>query len=240
METIINLFLLCILIICAWSGYKKGLIMGVGGILAIIVSLYGANLLASTFSYDLIPVMRPFANGYMESRLDADDGVMEKMGWSDTGYSLDDLLDKNPDSAEKFFSVCYRDLGIDGDVSDAMAGAAQDYMEETDADAMRSVVQVLCEKVSYVGCFLLAFLLIIIILTVIGNLPNLSFKIPNMDIFNDICGILLGVATGAAFCMIAVWFLRFAGIIIGRDTLSNGILSSFFMEKNLLVQYLGF
>ena len=52
MKAIIDLVLLGILVICAWNGYKKGLIMGVGGILCIIIGIYGANLLANTFYHD--------------------------------------------------------------------------------------------------------------------------------------------------------------------------------------------
>ena len=39
MKAIIDLILVGILILCAWSGYKKGLIMGIGGILVIPVVL---------------------------------------------------------------------------------------------------------------------------------------------------------------------------------------------------------
>ena len=67
MKAIIDLVLLGILVICVWNGYKKGIIMGVGGILCIIIAIYGANLLANTFYHDLVPAMKPFANGFTES-----------------------------------------------------------------------------------------------------------------------------------------------------------------------------
>ncbi len=239
MEMIINLLLLGVIILCTWSGYKKGIIMGIGGILAIIVSLYSANLLANTFSYDLVPVMRPFANGFMESQLNADGGVMERMGWEGSDYSLQDLLEKYPQRTEEFCAVCYETLGIDPGTSETMALGASEYARENDTDILTAVVQVLCEKASYAACFVLAFLLVIIILTVIGNLPNLSYKIPNLDTVNDIGGAVLGVITGVAFCMIIVWVLKFTGKIIGEDTLSNGWLSRFFLNRNLLNKYLG-
>ena len=239
METIINLLLLGVLLLCAWSGYKKGIVMGVGGLLAIVVSLYGANLLANAFSHDIIPVLRPFASGFMESKLTADDGVLEHMGWEDTDYSLDDLLAKYPERTEELCQECYISLGIDAGTAQTMAGDAVAYAGENGTDILSSVVQILCETVSYVGCFVLAFLLIIIILTVIGNLPNLSFKIPNLDLVNDIGGTLLGVATGVAFCMVIVWVLKFTGMIIGGRTLADGWLSHLFLEHNLLTKYLG-
>ena len=41
-NTIINIVLAAILVICAWQGYKKGIIMGIIEVLVIILSLYGA------------------------------------------------------------------------------------------------------------------------------------------------------------------------------------------------------
>ena len=41
MRTVIDLVLLAIIIISIWSGYKKGFILGIAGVVAIVVSLYG-------------------------------------------------------------------------------------------------------------------------------------------------------------------------------------------------------
>ena len=239
MEMIVNLLLLGILILCTWSGYKKGIIMGIGGLLAIVVALYGANLVANTFSRDLLPAMRPFATGYMEARKSAEDGIMEQMGWDDTDYSLQDLLERYPERREEFAATCFTDLGVESGTAETLGKRAVAYAEENGTDLFTSAVQVLCETASYLGCFVLAFLLILIVITVIGNLPNLSFKIPNLDWLNDIGGTLLGLATGAAFCIILVWVLKFFGKLIGQDTLAEGWLSHFFLEKDYLKTYLG-
>ena len=49
MKAILDIIFIAIILACAWTGYKKRLIMGIGGILAIIISIYGANLLSNTF-----------------------------------------------------------------------------------------------------------------------------------------------------------------------------------------------
>lgn len=238
-QTVLNFVLLGVIIICAWSGYKKGIIMGVGGVLAVVIAIYGANLLANTFSHDIIPVLRPFANGFMEARISAEDGVMERMDWDDASYALHDLLEMYPDRQEEFCQECYLTLGIDASAAATMADRAMTHATVSGDAVLDSVVQILCETVSYVGCFILAFLLLIILLTVIGNLPNLSFKIPHMDIVNDIFGTLIGIATGLAFSMLIVWTLRFAGILIGSDTLADGWLTGWLLEHNWLANYLG-
>ena len=52
------LFILIILV-CAWRGYKNGIIRGICGILAIIVSLYGANLIATAYSDEFTGMAKP-------------------------------------------------------------------------------------------------------------------------------------------------------------------------------------
>jgi len=240
MKAIIDLVLLGILVLCVWSGYKKGLIMGIGGILCIVISIYCANLLANTFSYDVVPALQPFANGYTETIISGDDSeVMEKMGWNHLTYSADDLLAQYPDRKTEFCTVCYETLGLDETTAGVLGQRAADYAEESGSRMTPAVVHVLCETVSYVGCFSLAFLIVAILLTVLGNLPNLSYKIPQLDLVNDIGGVVLGFVTGILYCALLVWALKFMGIIIGEDTLPSTVLGKIFLNHNLYLKTLG-
>ena len=239
-KAIIDLVLLGILIVCIWSGYKKGIIMGVGGILCIIVAIYGANLLANSFSYDVVPALKPFANGYTETLIGGNDSaVMKRMGWDGSTYSPEDLVEMYPERKLEFCSACYQVLGIDAVTADRMAEKAVTYKQESGVSIRAAVGQILCETISYAGCFLIAFVLIVIILTVIGNLPNLSWKLPRLDIVNDIVGALLGLATGLMFCAVLVWALKFMGMLIGSDTLASTRIGGWLLQKNFLLKYLG-
>ena len=239
-KAIIDLVLLGILIICVWSGYKKGIIMGVGGILCIIVAIYGANLLANSFSYDVVPALKPFANGYTETIMNGiDSPVMKRMGWDGYQYSVEDLVAMYPERKLEFCSTCYQVLGADPATADRMAEKALTYAAESGSGIRAAVGQILCETVSYAGCFLIAFVLIVIILTVIGNLPNLSYKLPRLDIVNDIVGALLGLVTGLMFCAVLVWALKFTGKLIGNDTLASTRIGGWLLQKNYLLKYLG-
>ena len=239
-KAIIDLVLLGILIICVWSGYKKGIIMGVGGILCIIVAVYGANLLANSFSYDVVPALKPFANGYTETMMNGSDStVMKRMGWDGSTYRVEDLVEMYPNRKLEFCSTCYQTLGFDENLSDRMAEKAVTYARESGSSIRAAVGQILCETVSYAACFLVAFLLILIILTVIGNLPNLSYKLPRFDILNDILGAVLGLVTGLMLCAVLVWALRFLGKLIGTDTLASTRIGGWLLRQAYLTRYLG-
>ena len=239
MTAIIDLTLLGILILCTWSGYKKGVLMGLGGILAIAVSIYGANLFAHVFSYDVVPALRPFAGGYVDRLLtDTDSRTMKLMGWENYNFSMEDLLQRYPERRAEFFSNCYMSLGVDAGTAEQLAQRTVDYARESDVSMKDALVQVLCESASYVCVFILGFLILIILLTVVGNLPNLSYKIPYLDGLNDLGGAVLGLITGLLFCALLVWGLKFMGLLLRNNALPDSRLGGWLLRRNLLRKYL--
>ena len=95
------------------------------------------------------------------------------------------------------------------------------------------------ESASFAGAFLLAFLMIMIALTVIGNIPNISFKIPNLDGLNDIGGAVTGVVLGACLLLVFGWALKFTGLLIGNDTLASTRIGGWLLHKDFLLKYMG-
>lgn len=240
MKAIIDMVLLGILILCVWAGYKKGLLMGIAGILCIVISVYGANLLSNAFSYDVVPALRPFISGYTESMLKTGDTpVRQEMGWDDYDLTAEDLLAQYPERKAEFCTACFRAVGVSSPAAEHLADKAIAYAEDNGGTVTNAVVHTLSSTISYVMCFTLAFLLILIILTVIGNLPNLSYKLPNLDLVNDIGGAVLGLVRGLLFCALLVWLLKFLGIILGQDTLADSTLGGWLLKRDFFFKYLG-
>ena len=238
MRTILSLLFLAILVYSGWSGYKKGLIMGVLGMLAFVVSVYGANLLAQTYSGEVVDALRPFASGYVEVNV-VDKEVRPLMGIEDTALSTADYFALNPGRETEFCTMIYQKMGIFDATSEQLAGEAMDYARENGVAVTDAAVEVLCRRISFAAAFLLAFLMIMIALTVIGNIPNISFKIPNMDGLNDVGGAILGVAQGVCLLLVFGWALKFTGLLIPQETLAETFLVPWFMDQSALVSYLG-
>ena len=238
MRTILSLIFLAILVYSGWSGYKKGLIMGVLGLLAFVISVYGANLLAQTYSGEVVDALRPFASGFVDVNI-VDKEIRPAMGIEDTTLSTADYFAQNPGRETEFCTMIYQKMGIFDATSEQMAAEAMALIRENGMGITDAAVDVLCRRISFVGAFLLAFLMILIVLTVIGNIPNISFKIPNLDALNDIGGAVLGVAQGVCLLLVFGWALKFTGLLIPQETLSETFLVPWFMDQSLLVQYLG-
>ena len=237
MRAVIDLVLLAIIIISIWSGYKKGLIMGIAALLAAIISLYGASLVSQAYSYEVVPVLRPFVSGYIQNRMENE--VLEDLGIDDTSLSVEDVLSGDPSLRHDFCAACYASTGIYADAADQMATEAEEYAAANGATIQESVVEVFCIRAAYVAGVPLVFIVFLIALTALDNIPNLSFKIPNMDTLNDAGGAVMGLVNGMVYCILLCWALRFLGLVIGRDTLENTILAKFFISIDFITSGVG-
>ncbi len=242
-NTIINIVLIAILVICGWQGYKKGIIMGIIEVLVIILSLYGAQLLSDTYSYEVIPVLKPFISGYMENQVETTGYTVfgyqpDENGAFNVSRSLADLLAEQPGHEEEVARQTFQSLGLYDSMADTLTARTMEYINDNAASLSSAVVTISCQAVTWYGGFLLAFIILFAVLTVIVNLPNLSFKIPYVGIVNDIGGIAIGVFAGLLFCSILVWVCQFAGLLLSEQTLRGTGLAAFLMDRNLLANYI--
>lgn len=246
LTTILNIVLIGIVVVCAWLGFKKGIIMGIIGILVIILSLYGAQLLSDTFSYEVIPVMKPFVSGVMDTRIE--DTAFSVLGYEadengsyNVSQSLDDLIASMPEARKEICRWSYKDLGLYDAIADDMAQKAVDAMDQNEGLSINAAISnTLCQSISWYGGFIIAFILIFTVLTVVVNIPNLSFRIPYVGILNDLGGLAIGVYVGLLFCSLLVWLLQFTGLVLPQNTMQQASVAAWFMEKNLLSAFITF
>ena len=241
----VNLVLIAIVIICAWQGFKKGIIMGIIGVLVIILSLYGAQLLSDTFSYEVIPVLKPFVSGYAETQV-------EKTAFEAFGYeadingeyhvarSLTDLIAEQPDSRYEISRRVFQKLGIYSDVAESMARKTVAFSDQNNADLSSSVVTILCQSITWYGGFLIAFILLYAAMTVLVNILNLSFRLPYVGIINDLGGLGIGIFTGLLICAVIVWAIQFTGLVMPESVMGETGVIGWFLDRNMLANYITF
>lgn len=227
MSIILSVIFVLIVLFSVWGGYKRGFILSTANLVAIVASLYLACLLSAAFSNELVTVMRPFAEGYVERQIA--DVAMPELGFSSTGLSVSDALEQNPDRTDDFCVATFRAVGIYDGPAAQMAQEAQDYAAVQQTDIVAAITEVFCERIAYVGCIVLGFIVILILLLAIGNLPNLTFKIPEKERLDDVGGAIVGAVNGVTYCVLLCWALQFTGILIGRDTLSHTFLAKAFL-----------
>ena len=237
MKSLLDLALVAVIAISVWNGYKKGLIMGVGGILVLVISILVGNALSNAYSQEVITAMRPFASGYTDKLLTK--SVYAALGVDDSEYSIADLLEQSPDLGQTASADALHSLGLSTDAAKDAAEEAVRYAAENDASLSDSLTEIVCSKVAFAAAFLLFFLLCAIVLTVLGNITNLSFRIPYLGSGNEVGGAVCGLIEGFLICLVIAWTLRFAGIIFPDGMLEGTWLLKFLMNHNMLAAYLG-
>ena len=228
MKLIIDIVLITIIALCTWGGYKKGLIGSIAALLVIVLSLFCAKMLSAAYSGEVIPALRPFADGYL-SATETRERVLDRMGYGESDKSLDDILAEDPSLRYDYAYECMSEVGLYADRADEMASRAVALAESKDENMTDAAVDVLCDVVTYEGGLVLAFLIILIFITAVGNLFNLSFRIPNMVNLDEIGGAVLGFAKGIIYCVLLCWLRSFFGLVIGKKTLDGTTLARFFL-----------
>lgn len=233
---IINIVLLAIIALCTWGGFKRGLVGGIAGLLAIVIALFGGSLLSATYSGEVIPALKPFVGGIIDTP-STRDKILDEMGYGDSDKSLNDILAEDPSLCYDYAYGCMSFLGFSKDRSTELANRALALAEEhPDMNMTEASVDVLCDTITYVVGLLLAFLMILIILIAIANVGNLSFRLPNMESLDEIGGAVLGFLRGFLYCVLLCWILSFFGLVIGRETLEETALARFFLSFDFVTR----
>ncbi len=228
MKAIIDILLIIIIALCTWNGYKRGLVGGVAGILAIIISLLGASIVSAAYSHEVVPALEPFVSGYLDSHRNRD-AILERMGYGSSTLSLEDILQQDSSLRYDYAYECLTDLGLYPKRAEDLAADAVNVADETGYTMTKAIVSVLCDTITAVGTMLVAFLLILILMIAVASIGNLSFRLPNLENVDEIGGAMLGFVKGFLYCILLCWILSFLGILIGKDTLAHTTLGRFFL-----------
>ncbi len=228
MKTVINIILIAIVALCTWHGFRKGLVGGIAGILAIVLALFGANLLSTAYSHEVTPVLHPFVDGFIDSQNTRSE-ILERMGYGSSDLSLEDILAQDSSLKVDYAYECMRQVGFYEKHAETLADKAVQYANENGVNMTDAVIDTLGDTITYVGGLVLFFLIILILLIAIANIGNLSFRLPMHETADAIGGAVAGCLKGCLYCVLLCWLLGFLGLII-KDSLNDAALARFFLS----------
>lgn len=234
MRFLADLVLIAIILMCVWSCYKKGLVVGISIILAIVVSVYMGDLLSDTFSHEAEPVLRPFISGYMDGSEGVINKSMEEITGTELKVSIEDALAKDPSIKYELAEKSYINMGIYSSSAKEMSIKVAELADREGITFSNAIVDVFCSNIVYILGFILFFIITMIILTVVGNVVNLNFAIPGMQRLDKIGGAAAGLIAGFMFCIVVVWVLKFSGRLFPEEDLSRTLITALFLKMNIL------
>lgn len=225
MHWIIDLVLLLIILLCAWRGFRNGLIAGILAVCALLFSVYAADILADTYSGEFTKMLEPFVTGVVDTASASAEEYYEKKG------AEPQVLDMTARTLEG--------VGFMKSAKDIVSKEIAEGVTETGPVLRKAIVDKLCSVAAYVLTYIIMFVLLIIIFGVIGNLFNLAFKLPGLELINGLLGTILGLAKGLVYVFAIAWVLRFTGMLLPEEKVNATILLKWLMETCPLVGFLG-
>ena len=225
----IDLAILAIVAFCGWRGYKDGLIRGVFGVVALIVSIFGANIIATAYAEEFTGMLKPFVSGIIETTL----VDMEK-----------DHITYNPREHEHEnktvdFGTAYTVLRQLKLPEPAAVRIAEHTVEEgIDGFISDYITDKLCHALSFIVVFAIAFILLAIVFTVIGNLIGFVFNLPGLKLVDSIAGVAFGLAKGFLVVFTFATVIRYAGLL-AQDMLEETTVLKYLVNNNPIADILG-
>ena len=230
MNRIIDLVLVLIVLFFVWRGYKDGLILGVLGIVAIIVSFAVANIVANTYSGEFTAMLQPFASGIV------DKAISDALPESEDGAAL------APDALGDVYTITFtalRKVGLSEKAASQIAEKASGQVGYATAKLSDRVTEYLCEKLAFIIVFAVSFILLAIVFATIGNIINLAFSLPGLESVNRIAGAAFGFSKGVLILLFIACLFRYLGILISEETLEKTILLKWLINSNILANLIG-
>jgi hypothetical protein len=257
---LVDVLILAILVYCGWVGCKKGLILGICNLIALVIAIYAANLLAVTYSGEFTGALSPFLSSMVDNAVvevvrseTSDEPAADGEGLIASlidGATADDDEDEDTSTV-----VDYRDAGTVREITvktlqklGITEGAAEKIAEETEAEleddvaspAIKQIItEKLCDVIAFVALFAVAFMLIIIVFSVIENVINLEFRLPNMRYIDCISGTALGLARGFLAVLLVGWVMRYMGLLFKEDAMASTVFLKLAMNSDIISHMIG-
>ncbi len=199
---IIDLIAAAVLIGFTYFGATKGLIRALAGLAAAVVSLAGANLIATALTGHLMDLAAPVIEKQIEIRLD--DAIHEALPGQMPGNPLDEL--NLP--VEELLDL----LGLDAQVRGGLADRALDTVRDAGVSAAAAVVESLAYSMLHGVLYFLSFMALRIGFQFVIRALKLLTKVPGLHGMDTWGGGLLGFAEGALLLFAAAWIMQQMGI----------------------------
>ena len=217
---------------CGWRGFKNGLIRGVFGVIALLFSLFLANVAAQAYSSDAADMLMPFIGGMVES---------SKADMSDEGIEYQPLAHDH-ENEEENFGIAYNVLRFLGLPEASAVHIAEESLEIEDNEQERTFSDIIARRLSstlaYVAVFGIAFLLVAIVFAVVGNLVGFVFALPGLKLVDMISGTVFGLLKGLIIVYTVAVIIRYFGLLI-NSTLEETTILRYIVNNNPIATILG-
>ncbi|MEG1396473.1 MAG: CvpA family protein [Oscillospiraceae bacterium] len=200
---LLDVAVLGLLVLFGFWGAKRGFVLSLCGLFAVVVAIFGASLLSHyitpIISNFLAPHLTPIFEGWL-----VQEGVPQQSGF------------------------LWR----------MMEQALLHSLPETVAGALPQVTTAAALAITVAGwianatSFLLTFMVILLLWTLLSHALNLVSKLPGLNMLNKTAGLMVGLIKGAVVLFVGAWVLKHLDGFVPPELTAQTTLFRFFMTMN--------
>jgi len=232
----VDILIVALLLLCVWSGYRKGFVLTLCGFLALFVALIGASICSSLFAPPVADLVAPMLEETVQEALtEYMDDTMSDLSISSQlpipeGADLLDILDPTqlPIGAIPMEAVVdsLKENPLLQRLAESFQAAVDSGAIDTTTHIARAVAEFTALQIVRIVIFILAFFTMNIAWFLLSHALDLAFKLPVLSALNAVSGAALGLVKGLALVYIAVWLLKDG--FIPPETMNGSKLLPFF------------
>lgn len=196
MDIILDIAIVLILIVFAWSGARKGLILTVLSVAGLVVAFLGARFLSTTFYEPVSDIIQP---GIYQEFEEMENQLLQG---SEISIDLNDSVDVLVNTL--------REQELFPGLVDLLETAVDDntYVGNDNLSTAENLSVFLAELLAKAGLFVISFLVILLVWFLITRALDLAFKLPILKAINIGGGLVLGLAKGIVIVVVLIWIAQ--------------------------------
>jgi uncharacterized membrane protein required for colicin V production len=224
----LSLAVILILIFCAWQGFKKGLILTICSLVAVLVAANAGGRVATRFAGEASDKLLPVLNWLPEAKIDeAILEVIEEYG----------PIDDDSDAIEAVCVRSYDKIGITGSFQKILVEKAIGDIN-IEKDLKTSIADNFLYAMAYLILCIFGFLVVYILLSLLYHFVAALIQLPSLGLVDKIGGAILGLTFGLIMMCACGWAMRFIGIFLPADMFTQSSVVSAFMNLKWLDGFL--
>ena len=222
MPYLLDLIVAAVAALFLWKGWRKGLILSLCGLLAVLVAFAGAGLAARTLSPAVGQALEPKISQLIEERLEQE---LAPPPAGEDGSAGEDPL-------SSVLSVL-KDLGLYEGLVDSLQHTVEEGMAGA-VSAAASAGAAMAQAIAYRILFLVSFALILALWGWLSRALDLVARLPGLHFLNKTGGAAIGLVKALLVLFLATWLLQSLGHFVPEEPVAQTTLLRALVEHNPL------
>ena len=206
MGIVVDVIIILIFALCIFNGYRKGLVKSL------------LKLLTSVLAIIIAIVLHTPLVDFVINNTTIDNNIQ---------LSIENIINQNNNDNETDKEIVSEDSSMPKPIVNYLNSNLKDSVEEQKQQAITEVSKNTAIIIVNIGCILIIYILVKIILKILTIFVDIFAKIPVIKQFNELGGIIYGILEALIIILIVLTLISVIAPLIGSYEISNIIQESY-------------